>query len=209
MAHTRDRIVQFLLAEAAKSNSDKRKVGCIIMDDDNLVLGYGHNIEYSAGTAHAETEAIKMLTERYPLGNRSTLTLYVSHPPCPECSKAILAAGITRVEVIEEFIKFDGDKVRYDLVPVEALNEVAVILTQGARKYKPNNWRECQDPDRYIAAAMRHFELYRAGHWADEESGRPHLAHVICNLMFLLVLKHIPKPLLNIVAIVDPVVQDQ
>ena len=47
------------------------------------------------------------------------------------------------------------------------------------------SWKKVEK-QRYIAAAMRHFEAYRKGEFIDAESGMPHLWHCACNLMFLI-----------------------
>ena len=56
----------------------------------------------------------------------------------------------------------------------------------GAKKYKPNNWQQVDDTDRYIAALYRHLEAYRGGEKVDEESQLSHLKHAITNIAFLL-----------------------
>ena len=63
---------------------------------------------------------------------------------------------------------------------------MAEVLTFGAKKYKPNNWRNNTDLSRYEGALLRHFEAYRMGEILDEETGMPHLAHALTNLVFLL-----------------------
>jgi len=85
----------------------------------------------------------------------------------------------------KEFIKFDKDKPEWDLVPWEAFAPVVDILTQGAKKYAPNNWQLCEDPKRYRDAMLRHMMSYMQGEKVDEESGHPHMSHVICNALFL------------------------
>lgn len=50
-------------------------------------------------------------------------------------------------------IKYDGEKLRYDLLPVEALEQITKVLTYGAKKYSDNNWRKVEPlNDRYFAA---------------------------------------------------------
>ena len=83
--------------------------------------------------------------------------------------------------------KDDLGKLRYDLLPPNALREVAKVLTYGAAKYAPNNWQAVDDAKaRYAAALMRHFEAWRDGEILDPDSRLPHLAHVVCNALFLL-----------------------
>ena len=83
--------------------------------------------------------------------------------------------------------KDDLGKLRYDLLPPNALREVVKVLTHGASKYAPNNWQVVDDAKaRYTAALMRHFEAWRDGETLDLDSHLPHLAHAACNALFLL-----------------------
>lgn len=84
-------------------------------------------------------------------------------------------------------IKNDDHKLRYDLMPWAALDEVVRVLGHGARKYGDDNWRRVKRmEDRYPAAALRHISAYLQGVERDDESGLHHLAHAICSLMFVL-----------------------
>lgn len=89
----------------------------------------------------------------------------------------------------KSFTKFDTGKTMYDLIPPKSLALLAEILTEGAEKYGANNWRKCKDLSRYRNALMRHYESYRQREFLDHESGKPHLAHCLCNIMFLLELE--------------------
>ena len=83
--------------------------------------------------------------------------------------------------------KDDDGKLRYDLVPDRAETELVAVLTYGASKYGPNNWRRVDGMNaRYFAAARRHLAAWRSGERIDPESGLAHLAHAVCSLMFLL-----------------------
>lgn len=87
----------------------------------------------------------------------------------------------------EKGLKFDNDKLRYDLIPPEVIEELAKVLTHGAAKYAPNNWKKVEPfNDRYYAALMRHLEAWRQGEQLDKDSGLHHLSHVITNVAFLL-----------------------
>lgn len=84
-------------------------------------------------------------------------------------------------------IKYDQNKLRYDLMPPEVLQSVVQVLTNGAKKYADNNWKDVPDSDnRYYAAAMRHLQAWRMGEMLDAEDSLPHLSHAICCLSFLL-----------------------
>lgn len=83
--------------------------------------------------------------------------------------------------------KDDQDKTRWDLIPWEQMEEVANVLTSGAKKYGDNNWAQVEDaPRRYFAAAMRHLVAWQQGEAVDAESGRSPLAHAVCCLLFLM-----------------------
>lgn len=84
-------------------------------------------------------------------------------------------------------MKFDAGKDRWDLVPFDALLPVVKVLTYGAVKYAPDNWKKLPDArERYVAAMLRHFTAWRLGERDDPESGLHHLAHAACCLLFLL-----------------------
>ena len=84
-------------------------------------------------------------------------------------------------------IKYDDDKARFDLIEPEFEEDIANILTMGANKYAPNSWQHIEDgKNRYYAALRRHLNAWREGEKTDQESGISHLAHVACNIMFLM-----------------------
>lgn len=82
--------------------------------------------------------------------------------------------------------KYDSGKPRYDLLPPDVLAEVVKIITDGAEKYGERNWEAGMSWSRPFAAAMRHLWAFWDRQNIDPESGSPHLAHAIVNLMFLL-----------------------
>lgn len=83
--------------------------------------------------------------------------------------------------------KFDGGKPRYGLLPPIALKETAKVLTFGAEKYEADNWQKVPDAKRrYFDAMQRHLWDWQAGEVNDPDSGLHHLAHALCNCMFLL-----------------------
>ena len=227
-------VAKYILGVASKSNVEKRQVGCVItsspVGSKEFVVAEGYNTEEE----HAEIMALGDIMGK----DFVNLKAYVTHPPCPECAKAFGRMGIDEVEVIEAFMKFDGDKTRYDLIDakfwLDFTNQMAGlvmdgtystkkfhklmwtyaagdceimdvliyvagtlgdyltiekgladVLTMGARKYKPNNWRNCHDTGRYFSAAMRHNRDIHNGEDIDEESELDHRHHIFTNLMFL------------------------
>ena len=87
-------------------------------------------------------------------------------------------------------IKYDKDKIKMELLPLRELREVAKVLTYGARKYEPDNWKRVPDAkERYTGALLRHLTDWRSGEVYDAEApdaGLRHIAQVACNALFLL-----------------------
>ena len=82
-------------------------------------------------------------------------------------------------------IKHDAGKLRPGLFPVECFEEISKVLTFGANKYAPDNWKHI-DPERYIDALWRHYIAWQTGEERDSESGLSHAAHFATNAVFLL-----------------------
>lgn len=88
--------------------------------------------------------------------------------------------------VVKSGVKYDNDKPQWSLLPFKALKEVVEVLTYGAKKYAPDNWKKVPDARRrYIDAGFRHFTAYASGETHDPETGKHHLAHAICCLLYL------------------------
>lgn len=83
--------------------------------------------------------------------------------------------------------KFDTDKPMMNLIPPGVITGIAQVLTYGAKKYAPEDWKHLPDAKaRYTAALMRHLEAWRGGELVDSESLLQHLKHILCNAAFLL-----------------------
>ena len=64
--------------------------------------------------------------------------------------------------------KFDGGKLQYGLVPPLALKATVEILTFGAEKYEPDNWKHVPDSKRrYFDAMQRHLWAWKEGEQND------------------------------------------
>jgi len=77
-------------------------------------------------------------------------------------------------------------KTRFDLIPFEAIGEIADVLEYGAKKYEAHNWARGADWSRYFSALCRHVFAWWAGEDKDPETGFSHLAHAGCCLCFLM-----------------------
>lgn len=84
-----------------------------------------------------------------------------------------------------EGIKHDSDKLRWDLLPIDEIEDIVKILTFGARKYGEYNWQQVTPPTRYQAAMMRHYAAWVKGEKLDPETGVSHLIHCAVNVIFL------------------------
>lgn len=72
--------------------------------------------------------------------------------------------------------KNDEGKLRYDLVPPEALEEIVKVYTMGAKKYDDRNWEKGIAWSRIYAALMRHVQVWWAGEDYAPDDGQHHMA---------------------------------
>ena len=87
----------------------------------------------------------------------------------------------------QQGVKYDEDKLQWSLLPFRALKEVVAVLGFGAKKYAPDNWQRVPEArTRYVDAAFRHLTDWQLKERLDGETGKSHLAHAICCLLFLL-----------------------
>ena len=78
----------------------------------------------------------------------------------------------------DEGRKDDSSKLRYDLIPPEALEALALVYTIGANRYGDNNYLKGLHWSRVGGALMRHYEAWRMGEQIDGEDAQEHLASV-------------------------------
>lgn len=89
---------------------------------------------------------------------------------------------------LKEGVKLDSGKPRTDLLPFDALTDVADVLDYGAKKYAARNWELGMAWGRLVGAALRHLFAWCGGQETDPESGKHHLAHFACCALMLLAL---------------------
>jgi len=83
-------------------------------------------------------------------------------------------------------LKFDGAKRQWNLLYRPWLRGVVDVLTRGALKYSPDNWKRVDNPKvSYLNALQRHLDAFIEGEEKDPETGISHLSHLGCCLMFL------------------------
>jgi hypothetical protein len=90
---------------------------------------------------------------------------------CPELDKKCPH------HTFKENRKFDKGKLRYNLLPMDALDEVVKRFTHGAEKYEVDSWKLVDNAvERYSAALMRHYSAWRQGEGYDPDC--PELTHI-------------------------------
>jgi len=82
--------------------------------------------------------------------------------------------------------KNDSGKPALSLLPIEALEEIAKVLSYGAIKYEKNNYKQGFNRSRLLDACLRHVYADAKGIDLDEESSLPHLAHAAATLVMLI-----------------------
>lgn len=75
---------------------------------------------------------------------------------------------------------------RFELVPGNALGDIAEVYAFGSSKYEDNNWRRGYAWSLSYGAMMRHLTAFWEGEDLDPESGLPHLAHAGFHILALL-----------------------
>ena len=77
------------------------------------------------------------------------------------------------------------DKLRYELIPPEAEEALAAVLTYGAKKYSARNWEAGLPWSETVGSLRRHLAAFIRGEFNDPESGLPHTGHILANAAFL------------------------
>ena len=84
----------------------------------------------------------------------------------------------------------DEGKLRVELVPPEAIEAIAEILTYGCTEkkplpYKERSWEEGMLYSRLMGSVMRHVLAYAKREDKDYESSKHPLKHALCDLAML------------------------
>lgn len=83
------------------------------------------------------------------------------------------------------------DKLKWTLLPWVGLEEVVRVLMYGAEKHGDFGWLEgdiAENISRHYDAAFRHI-IEWGDNSLDEETGRSHLAHAVCRLLFIITIE--------------------
>lgn len=82
---------------------------------------------------------------------------------------------------------FLDNKLRWDLLPLEEIEDIVKVYTAGSKKYGDNTWQNLPNGlQRYKAALFRHLLEFEKGNEIDNETGCRHLAQVAWNAIAML-----------------------
>ena len=84
--------------------------------------------------------------------------------------------------------RYNSDKLRWSLIPVDVMEELIAVAEMGAKKYGKDNWQQppYMTRDDILDSLYRHIAARREGELVDSESNKQHMAHAMWNCMALL-----------------------
>ena len=86
----------------------------------------------------------------------------------------------------EPALRYNDGKNLLSLITPEFTEQLGLVLTAGAEKYKRDNWRKGLSVLSTLDSLLRHLLEFQKGNDYDNETKLPHLAHVAANTMFLM-----------------------
>lgn len=81
--------------------------------------------------------------------------------------------------------RYNEGKPDYSLIPMHLLEDTARVFMYGSKKYAAWNWTKGMKWSVPYACALRHLFAWFRGEECDKESGLPHLAHCLANILML------------------------
>jgi hypothetical protein len=81
-------------------------------------------------------------------------------------------------------VRFNNNKLKWGLVDYKAIEPLVEVLMFGAEKYDAHNWKKGLDKTEILESMQRHLVQLMSGELDDQESGLPHIGHIMCNAMF-------------------------
>ena len=89
---------------------------------------------------------------------------------------------------LKEGVKYDQQKLKWNLFPMELMEKIVEVFHHGAEKYEDFNWQKViiDKPERYENALDRHKCARAKGEMVDPDSNLLHSAHLACNAVMLL-----------------------
>lgn len=82
--------------------------------------------------------------------------------------------------------RWNATKPEIDQVPYCKIKEESYVWTINKGKYGNGNWKDGMPWSSVLNCMFRHMFALAEGEWRDPESGRPHAAHIACNVSMLI-----------------------
>jgi tRNA(Arg) A34 adenosine deaminase TadA len=145
-----DALLRYAIAQAARSRElGNHPFAAVIADASGTVLVEAFNSSRGDCTGHAELNAVRIASGKYPAARLRTATLYSSAEPCAMCAGAVYWSGISRV--------------------VYALSEERLLSLTGNHPENPTLRLPCRE---VFARGQRGIEV--VGPLLEEEAAVPH-----------------------------------
>ena len=90
----------------------------------------------------------------------------------------------------EKALRYNEGKPQWSLIDFDSLEPMVRVLEYWMKKYTVwdvtwrDNWKKPMDRKKILDSMMRHQIALMAGEEIDQESGKPHIGHIMANAMF-------------------------
>jgi hypothetical protein len=82
-------------------------------------------------------------------------------------------------------MRYSAGKLPFNLMPWDAMIELAKVYAHGCKKYAPRNWEKGLSFDNVYGSLQRHAVAWYLGEDNDQDSGLMHMAQVAWNALAL------------------------
>lgn len=128
-----------------------------------------------------------MVVTAYPINQRSAHCFLCGQIYFGGESHICSNVHVAAVEEKREALTDDDGKEPLAWLPWAAIEALSEVQAYGHAKYKDfNNYRKGMRVSRNLSCALRHISQYMQGADLDAESGKPHLAHAMARIAFVL-----------------------
>jgi hypothetical protein len=137
------------------------------------------NGEFERWGDQPDPEKLRLLSGRTSTVDGKVFDLYVD-------DSTDIRWGLARLPGQEDrAARANVGKLPWNLLPWDAMVEVAKLFQKGSQKYEPRNWEKGLSYDETFASLMRHATDWYLRKGKDERSGLSHMVHVIWNALVL------------------------
>lgn len=78
------------------------------------------------------------------------------HPDPPKATCSVQMAAYKPLPDLSKGVKIDQDKLKWHLLPYDAISELVGVFTVGSRKYEERNWEKGMAWSRVFNSTQRH-----------------------------------------------------